>query len=474
MLLKPDYAYDDSNFYRCARLRLAFDPTKTPNYKVIKYIVDTDEFMTPLHEEWSIRSIVWSIVLGEREEDSFLVINLSRKVVQYNLISKTLCEIYDMRSNKVDYDYLHGFIPPFAMYDMGYKKLDHKELKIMFSQQADQELLHTVRAFHVCKHEEVQSVSSYFLEMKSYIDNLERLGHPMSLILATLSKKDVAPALHAIRAGNGKSKLAYAPAYVPKPKIPPPPKEDNPVKDSICPKCSETGHWRMNCPQYLAVLMKKKKLSQGASTSRFLKETMGYSFYYPLENKVLVARNAKFFKNSLITQEESGILEDLEIIQDEYTHPSKNTIFIMMRMIKKLMSLKVILFPFCSLIFELVPSYLINCDLYPLSLDLELLEIINLASLLLVDSKNLLDRVSSCTSLFSLSERLKANNKIRVDQLVTILLIESSIYLLDQNRYPVDTSLIHIESRKSPTIMLFDVDTGRISIRHYEYLRVSL
>ncbi|GJV33037.1 reverse transcriptase domain-containing protein [Tanacetum coccineum] len=33
----------------------------------------------------------------------------------------------------------------------------------------------------------------------------------------------------------------------------------------------------------------------------------------------------------------------------------------------------------------------------------------------------------------------------------------------------VDTSLIHIESRKSPTAVLFDDDTGRISIRHCEY-----
>ncbi|GJZ82629.1 hypothetical protein Tco_0647802, partial [Tanacetum coccineum] len=35
-------------------------------------------------------------------------------------------------------------------------------------------------------------------------------------------------------------------------------------------------------------------------------------------------------------------------------------------------------------------------------------------------------------------------------------------------RYPVDTSLIHIESRKSPTTELFEVDSGRISIRHSE------
>ncbi|GJY34739.1 zinc finger, CCHC-type containing protein [Tanacetum coccineum] len=55
------------------------------------------------------------------------------------------------------------------------------------------------------------------------------------------------------------------------------------------------------------------------------KETMGYSFYYPLENKVLVARNAEFLKNSLITQESIRSLEDLKIIQEEDTHPSINT-----------------------------------------------------------------------------------------------------------------------------------------------------
>ncbi|GKA20896.1 hypothetical protein Tco_0700885, partial [Tanacetum coccineum] len=55
------------------------------------------------------------------------------------------------------------------------------------------------------------------------------------------------------------------------------------------------------------------------------KETMGYSFYYPPENKVFVARNAEFFENDIINQEASGSLEDLEIIQEEYTHPSIDT-----------------------------------------------------------------------------------------------------------------------------------------------------
>nr|GFC01260.1 hypothetical protein [Tanacetum cinerariifolium] len=47
--------------------------------------------------------------------------------------------------------------------------------------------------------------------------------------------------------------------FVPKPKIPPPPKRKNPAKDSICHECGEIGHWKRNCPQYLAELIKKKK-----------------------------------------------------------------------------------------------------------------------------------------------------------------------------------------------------------------------
>nr|GEW93973.1 zinc finger, CCHC-type [Tanacetum cinerariifolium] len=52
------------------------------------------------------------------------------------------------------------------------------------------------------------------------------------------------------------------------------------------------------------------------------KKTMGYSFYYQPKNKVLVTRNAEFLENSLINQEASGSVEDLEIIQEEDTHPS--------------------------------------------------------------------------------------------------------------------------------------------------------
>nr|GEU63494.1 retrovirus-related Pol polyprotein from transposon TNT 1-94 [Tanacetum cinerariifolium] len=54
--------------------------------------------------------------------------------------------------------------------------------------------------------------------------------------------------------GKRKNKKAYAP----KPNIPPPPKREDAAKDSICHKCGETGHWKRNCPWYLAELLKKK------------------------------------------------------------------------------------------------------------------------------------------------------------------------------------------------------------------------
>nr|GEY07770.1 retrotransposon protein, putative, Ty1-copia subclass [Tanacetum cinerariifolium] len=49
--------------------------------------------------------------------------------------------------------------------------------------------------------------------------------------------------------------------------IPPPPKREDPAKDSICHECGEIGHWKRNYPQYLSELLKKKKLSLGATNS---------------------------------------------------------------------------------------------------------------------------------------------------------------------------------------------------------------
>ncbi|GJX46909.1 retrotransposon protein, putative, ty1-copia subclass, partial [Tanacetum coccineum] len=150
--------------------------------------------------------------------------------------------------------------------------------------------------FHSCKQEEGQSVSSHILKMKSYIDNLERLGHPVSLglgvslILISLHKefdgfvqnynmhsmgktinelhamlklhektlpKNNAPALHAIRAGKGKNKLSYDP----KPKIPPLSRKEDPAKDFVCHQCGDIGHWKRNCPYSIYALSNKRSKS---------------------------------------------------------------------------------------------------------------------------------------------------------------------------------------------------------------------
>ncbi|GJT40628.1 zinc finger, CCHC-type containing protein [Tanacetum coccineum] len=254
-------------------------------------------------------------------------------------------------------------------------------------------------------------------EIQLDLENLRKTVnelHAMLKLHEQTQPKQNAPALHVIQAGKvQKKKNKQKPrfrargqnqrkgknkhAYDPKPKISPSPKKKNPAKDSVCHQCGDTGHWKRNCPQNLAELLKNMKLSQGASSSgiftielnTFLnrswiydtgcgthicnttqglrasrklkpgalslyvgngqreaveaigvfhlclpsgleivlnnchyapsitrgvisvsrlyeddnpKETMGYSFYYPPENKVLVARNAEFLENSLITQ----------------------------------------------------------------------------------------------------------------------------------------------------------------------------
>ncbi|GKB04632.1 hypothetical protein Tco_0832827 [Tanacetum coccineum] len=57
----------------------------------------------------------------------------------------------------------------------------------------------------------------------------------------------------------------------------------------------------------------------------YLKEMMGYYFYFPPENKIVVARYAEFLEKNLISQEVSGRAKELEEIQDNDTSPSEDT-----------------------------------------------------------------------------------------------------------------------------------------------------
>ncbi|GJW61916.1 retrotransposon protein, putative, ty1-copia subclass [Tanacetum coccineum] len=109
------------------------------------------------------------------------------------------------------------------------------------------------------------------------------------------------------------------------------------------PKLSYLKVWVCEVLVKRDTLTKPNKLEPRSINCTFVgypKETMGYSFYYPPENKVFIVRNAEFFENSLITQEAIRSLEDLEIIQEEDTQPSIDTSLLMMKMIKKLINLK--------------------------------------------------------------------------------------------------------------------------------------
>nr|GEX99371.1 hypothetical protein [Tanacetum cinerariifolium] len=169
--------------------------------------------------------------------------------------------------------------------------------------------------------------------------------------------------------GKGKDKQVY----ISKTKYPKPYAKEHPAKYDACHHCKEVGHWKRNCPIYLAELLKKKKQVGSASLSNGIYEIDMHdlvpnvnSIYnvstkrakHNLDSTYLwhcrLARiksatrihnmvptkkvdktpyelwygkvpNMSYLKKNLITQEVSGRAIDLEEIQDEYTSSSKIT-----------------------------------------------------------------------------------------------------------------------------------------------------
>nr|GEZ09108.1 zinc finger, CCHC-type [Tanacetum cinerariifolium] len=135
------------------------------------------------------------------------------------------------------------------------------ELKTLFAQQAEHELLQTTRDFHSCKQEEGQYVSSYFLKIKGYIDNLERLGHPVTLGLAVSL---ILIGLHKEFDGFVQNYNMYSPGKTINElhailKLH---EQTLPKNNALSLHAIRAGHWKRNCPQYLSELLMKKKLSQ--------------------------------------------------------------------------------------------------------------------------------------------------------------------------------------------------------------------
>nr|GEX48560.1 hypothetical protein [Tanacetum cinerariifolium] len=210
-----------------------------------------------------------------------------------------------------------------------------KELKSMFEKQAGVERFYLIQTFHACKQEEDKPLAAYVLQMKGYVDQLERLGYMLphdlivGLILNGLTKdfvgfvrnynmhniKKTIGELHAmlikyekglpkkpettqvmmIKGGKiqkSKKKLLKAKGndkanckgndkqvYIPKPKNPKPSAKEHPAKDDTCHHYKEVGHWKRNCPVYLAKLLKKKKqVGSGFREARKLKQRALYLY----------------------------------------------------------------------------------------------------------------------------------------------------------------------------------------------------
>ncbi|GJR02988.1 retrotransposon protein, putative, ty1-copia subclass [Tanacetum coccineum] len=217
------------------------------------------------------------------------------------------------------------------------------ELKSMFERQTRVEQFDLIQTFHTCKQEEGKSVSSYILKMKGYVEQLERLGYVLpqdisvGLIMNGLTSGRIQKANKKSLKGKGKGKDKGKDkhGYIPKPKNPKPSAKEHPTKDDTCHHCKQVGHWKMNYHVYLAELIKKKKQVGIASSSGIFdyalesatcilnmvptkkgcealvkrdtldklqqrsvkcifigypKETMGYYFYFPPENKIIVTR----------------------------------------------------------------------------------------------------------------------------------------------------------------------------------------
>ncbi|GKC32955.1 retrotransposon protein, putative, ty1-copia subclass [Tanacetum coccineum] len=96
---------------------------------------------------------------------------------------------------------------------------------------------------------------------------------------------------------NYSMKGKYKRAYHPKPKISPPLKKKNTAKDSICHQCGETGHWTSNCPQYLAELLKKKKNAASRAGGSAV-EAIGV-FYLCLSSGLVIVLNNFYYAPSI-------------------------------------------------------------------------------------------------------------------------------------------------------------------------------
>ncbi|GJU54808.1 retrotransposon protein, putative, ty1-copia subclass [Tanacetum coccineum] len=190
-----------------------------------------------------------------------------------------------------------------------------------------------IQTFHACKLEDGKPVGAYVLKMKDYVEQLERLGYVLPYDLSVglilngltsdfagfvrnynmhnmgkaigelhallikyekgLPKKAATPQVMVIQGGrihkaNQKSQKAKGKGkgkgkgkdkrYIPEPKNPKPSAKERLEKNDACHHSKEVGHWKRNCPVYLAELMKnKKQVGTTSSSGIFTIELFSFS-----------------------------------------------------------------------------------------------------------------------------------------------------------------------------------------------------
>ncbi|GJX36998.1 hypothetical protein Tco_0250301 [Tanacetum coccineum] len=222
----------------------------------------------------------------------------------------------------------------------------NEELKSIFEKQDGVERFDLIQTLHACKQEEGKLVRSYVLKMKGYLEQLERLGYVLpqdlsvGLILNGLTsdftgfvrsynmhnmgktigelhalfieyekglpKKATTPQVmmtqggriqksnkksqNAKGKGKGKGKGKDKPVYIPKPKNPKPSAKENPAKDDACHTIRRFCYTHSHYVPTKKVDKTPYQLWYGTVPNlSYLKEIVGYYFYFPPKNKIVVA-----------------------------------------------------------------------------------------------------------------------------------------------------------------------------------------
>ncbi|GJU59741.1 retrotransposon protein, putative, ty1-copia subclass [Tanacetum coccineum] len=254
-------------------------PAQNINHSVFRSMFEREKLSGNNFNDW-FRQLKLVLIPATPAVDSQAQV-LSQWNAVYDAYNEVACLILGSMTPE-----LHRQFENSSPYDM------IKELKSMFEKQAGVERFDLIQTFHACKQEEGLILNGLTKDFAGFVRNynMHNMGKTIGEIHALLieyekglPKKAETPQVMMIKSGkiqksnkkslkakgkgtaNGKGKDKQV--YIPKPKNPKPSAKEHPAKDNTCHHCKEVGHWKRNCPVYLAELLKKKKQVGTASSS---------------------------------------------------------------------------------------------------------------------------------------------------------------------------------------------------------------